>query len=241
MRTAQDILKSASDILLDEGFVHWTLPELCRWLNLGLDAITLQKPSASAVTVEVPLVIGTLQALPAGYVSILRPVRNARGPSADRNPRKRLSVVSEQSLTSLNPSWDDEYSVPYAQQAKHFIFDEANPKAYYVYPGNDGTGVLEMVLCAVPVKIVATGDVDKLESYATPLPLDETYHDALLDYTLYRAYSKDAQFAGAMQRGALHYQQYAGAMGIKLGVEANTSPNTRYRVPQAASGVTQQG
>lgn len=239
MRTAQDILKSVSDILLDEGFVHWTLPELCRWLNLGLDAITLQKPSASAATVEVELATGTLQALPSGYVSILRPIRNVRGANADRNPRKRISVVSEQSLTNLNPSWDDEYSVPFAQQAKHFIFDEANPKAFYVYPGNDGTGVLEMVLSVVPVKIAATGDVDKLDSYATPLPLDETYHDALMDYTLYRAWSKDAQFAGAAQRAALHYQQYANALGIKLGVEANTSPNSRYRLAQAASGVQQ--
>lgn len=241
MRTAQDILTSASDILLDAGFVHWTLPELVRWLNLGLDAVTLQKPSASAVTVEVELVRGTMQTLPAGYVSILRPIRNVRGPGADRNPRKRITVVSEPSLTQLNPAWDDEYSVPFAQQAKHFVFDEANPKAYYVYPGNDGTGMLEMVLSAIPEKITATGDVDKLESYAVQLPLDETYHDALLDYTLYRAWSKDAQFAGAAQRAALHYQQFANSLGIKVTVEANTSPNTRNGVAQAASGVQQQG
>lgn len=241
MRTAQDILTSASDILLDAGFVHWTLPELVRWLNLGLDAITLQKPSASATTVEVPLVRGTKQTLPDGYVSILRPIRNVRGANADREPRKRITVVSEQSLSQYNPGWDDEFSVPYRQQAKHFIFDEANPKSYYVYPGNDGTGVLEMVLSAIPDKIAPTGDANKLESYATPLPLDETYHDAVLDYTLYRAWSKDAQFAGAAQRAALHYQQFANSLGIKVTVEANTSPNTRTGVAQAASGIQQQG
>jgi hypothetical protein len=241
MRTAQDILKSVGDILLDADYVHWTLPELCGWLNYGLDAITLQKPSASAVTVNVPLVRGPLQTLPANYVSILRPVRNVPGANADRNPRKRISVVSEQSLSQYNPSWDDEHSVPYTQQAKHFIFDEANPKAFYVYPGNDGTGVLEMVLCAVPAKIAPTGDANKLESYTAQLPLDETYHDALIDYVLYRAYSKDSQYAGAAQRAALHYQQFANSLGIKLSVEANTSPNTRTGVPQAASGVQQQG
>lgn len=241
MRTAQNILTDASNLLTDEGFVHWTLPDLCSWLNYGLDAITLQKPSASAETVTVPLARGTLQTIPAGYVSILRPIRNVRGASEDREPRRRLTVVSEQALTGLDPSWDDEYSVPYRQQAKHFIFDEANPKAFWVYPGNDGTGALEMVLSAIPQKITATGDVNKPESYATPIPLDETYHDALLDYVLYRAYAKDSQFAGSANRAVLHYQQFANALGIKVTVEANTSPNTRTGVPQAASGIQQQG
>lgn len=240
MRTAQDILQAASGLLLDEGFVHWTLPELCNWLNFGLDAITLQKPSASAATVEVPLVRGTLQALPDGYASILRAVRNVRGTDTDRMPRKRLTVVDEASVSALNPSWDDEISCRYQQQAKHVMFDEASPKTFYVYPGNDGTGVVEMVLSAIPAKITPSGIPEDTSSYDTPLPLDETYHDALLDYVMYRAYSKDAQFAGAAQRAALHYQQYAGALGIKVRVEAYTSPNAKARVAPAAGGIAQE-
>ncbi len=240
MRTAQDILTTCSGLLLDEDHAHWPLPELCQWLNYGLDAITLQKPSASAVTVAVPLVAGTRQQLPANYVCVLRPIRNVPGENADREPRKRVTVVNEEELTSLNPAWDDQLSVRYRQQVKHFMFDEANPKAFYVYPGNDGTGVLEMVMSAVPAKIVPTGDADKIESYTTVLPLDETYHDALVDYIMYRSYSKDAQFAGMANRAALHYQSFANALGIKLAVEANTSPNARSRQPQAASGVSQQ-
>lgn len=241
MRTAQDILEAASGLLLDEGFVHWTLPELCTWLNFGLDAITLQKPSASAVTTAVPLVRGTLQMLPSGFASILRPVRNISGPDSDRMPRKRLTIVDEASMSAMNPSWDDEISARYQQQVKHVIFDEASPKTFYVYPGNDGTGLVEMVLSAIPAKIKPAGIEDDLSSYDAPLPLDETYHDALLDYIMYRAYSKDAQFAGTAQRAALHYQQFANSLGIKVSVEANTSPNAKYRVAPAASGVVQGG
>lgn len=239
MRTAQDILEAASGLLLDEGFVHWTLPELCRWLNFGLDAITLQKPSASAVTVDVPLVRGTLQALPEGYASILRPVRNARSEASDRMPRKRLTVVDEASLSAMNPAWDDEITCRYQQQAKHVLFDESSPKTFYVYPGNDGTGAVEMVLSAIPDKISPSGFPDDIASYDVPLPLDDTYHDALLDYVMYRAYSKDSQFAGSAQRAALHYQQFANSLGIKVRVEVNTSPNARARVAPAASGVVQ--
>ena len=241
MRTAQDILEAASGLLLDEGFVHWTLPELCRWLNFGLDAITLQKPSASAVTTGVPLVRGTLQTLPDGYASILRPVRNIAGPKADRMPRKRLTVVDEPSLSAMNPAWDDEITCRYQQQAKHVLFDEASPKTFYVYPGNDGTGVVEMVLSAIPAKVTPSGIEDDIASYDMPIALDETYHDALVDYVMYRAYSKDAQFAGAQNRAALHYQQFANSLGIKVSAEANTSPNAKSRVAPAASGVVQGG
>ncbi len=240
MRTAQDILTTCSGLLLDEDHAHWPLTELCQWLNFGLDAITLQKPSASAVTATVPLVEGTRQQLPANYVSVLRPIRNVPGANADREPRRRITVVNEEDLTGLNPAWDDPLSVRYRQQARHFVFDEANPKTFYVYPGNDGTGALEMVLSAIPEKIAPTGDPEKIASYGTELPLDETYHDALVDYIMYRAYSKDAQFAGMANRAALHYSQFANSLGIKLAVEANTSPNARSRQPQAASGVTQQ-
>lgn len=239
MRTAQDILQAASTLLLDEGYVHWTLPELCTWLNFGLDAITLQKPSASAVTVNVPLSRGTLQTIPAGNVCILRPVRNVDGPSSDRMPRKRITVVDEPSLSAMNPAWDDERTCRYQQQVKHVLFDEAAPKSFYVYPGNDGTGLVEMVLSAIPAKVKPTGHEDDLASYDTQLPLDETYHDALVDYVMYRAYSKDAQFAGTAQRASLHYQQFANSLGIKVVVEARTSPNAKSRVAPAAGGVDQ--
>lgn len=241
MRTAKDILSAAALLLLDEDYTHWTMAELCTWLNLGLDAICLQKPTANAVTANINLAEGTLQSLPVGFTSMLRPVRNIRGPNASRIERKRITVTDGDVLSAVSPSWDDPLSVPYAEQVKHVIYDEANPKSFYVYPGNNGTGIMEAVMSAIPTKVQASGDPEEPSSYGQPLALDETYHDALLDYVMYRAYSKDMQQAGNAQRAALHYQQFANALGIKVKAETYFSLNAKARLPQSASGLDQGG
>lgn len=239
MKTAQDVLTAAGTLLSDDGFVRWTLPELVTWMNAGLGAIVLQKPSATASTVAFPLVSGTLQTLPSEYLSILRPVRNLRGTAADRQPRKVLTVVDDTAISSLNPGWHDPYSVPFKQQVKHFIFDEANPRSFYVYPGNDGTGSIELVVCAKPATIVANGNENALASYAADLPLDLTYYDALLDYIMHRAYSKDMQFAGSANRAVMHYQQFARALGLKVASERYSSPNAKPGVAPSSTGIQQ--
>lgn len=244
MFTARDVFEKAGILLNDTGNLstrRWPLAELCGWLNDGLKAIVIQKPSASAVNVSLPLVRGTLQTIPDGYVSILRPVRNVRAERSDRQPRKTISVVSDEQLSNLNPAWHDEYSVRYMQQVKHFVFDEANPRAFYVYPGNDGTGAIEAVLCAEPKLIQPKDGVNPtdLAAYEVEVPIEDIYSGVLLDYVLYRARSKDAQESGNATRAALHYQQFANALGIKINVEANTSPNAKSGVPHGAAGVMQ--
>lgn len=244
MFTAQDVFIKAGILLNDTGEYgprRWPLPELMLWLNDGMHAIAIQKPSATAKNITLPLVRGTLQSIPAGYVSILRPVRNIKNETSDRQPRRTISIVSEDQLSNLNPTWHDEYSVRYLQQVKHFVFDEANPRSFYVYPGNDGTGAIEAVLCAEPSKIepVIGKATDDLTAYAVNVPIEDIYQGVLLDYVLYSARSKDLQDAGSANRAALHYQQFANALGIKINVEANTSPNIKPRVPYAAGGVVQ--
>ncbi|WP_313824090.1 DUF6682 family protein [Leclercia sp.] len=242
MKTAKELLDRAGVLLLDEGYVRWDLPELLKWLNDGLLSIVTQKPSATAVTVTLPLAEGTLQSIPAKYNSIMRVIRNVRGENSDRLARKIITVVGVDTLDAVNPAWHDPDSVRYAQQAKHIIFDEANPRAFYVYPGNDGNGYIEAVLSAIPAPVtIADGaDADNLDSYDIPLTINEIYTNALLYFVLHRAYAKDAQVAGAAARSAAWYQQYANELGIQVTVETNMSPNVKSGVGRGAVGVTQQ-
>lgn len=236
---AKDLLERAGILLLDEGYVRWEVSELAKWLNDGLLAIVTQKPSATATTVTLPLAEGTLQELPAAYNSILRPVRNVRGENSDRLPRKIITVVGVETINALRPDWHDSASVRYSQQVKHFIFDEANPRAFYVYPGNDGTGYIEAVLSAMPQPVVPTDDPLELDSYDVAIGITDIYFNALLYFVLHRAYAKDAQVAGAAARAAAYYQQYANELGIQVTVETNMSPNVKQGVGSGAVGVTQ--
>lgn len=239
MRTAQELFERAAIIMLDEGVYaerRTTLAEMARWANDGLLAIVSQKPNACSRTLTMPMEQGTLQALPEGYLKLLRPVRNIDNAHSDRTPRRIITVVPEEQLNAINIFWHDHKGARFNQQVKHVVFDLNNPKAFYVYPGNDGKGLIEVVLSKIPAPIKARGEVEELASYATALDLDDSYFNALLDFLLYRAYAKDAQNAGAANRAQLHFSLYAGAIGLQLAAEQATSPNKKAGVADAATG-----
>lgn len=223
---ARELMERVRTIIQDATSVRWPLPELCMWLNDGQKEIILQKPSASSRTVEIPLREGTLQAIPDEFIMLLRVVRNVGG--------RPVTIVARDLLDAQSPDW---HQARESAGARHAIMDEADPKAFYVYPPNDGTGRLEVIMSAVPAVITAQGDPDELESYSAPTSINTIYDNALVDYVLYRAYSKDAQNAGAANRAALHYQQFANSVGMKVTLDANMNPNAKARVAAAAGGV----
>jgi hypothetical protein len=97
---------------------------------------------------------------------------------------------------------------------------------YWVYPGNDGTGYVEADVSVLPTPLVAAGNVNSIGSYSADVGLLELYGGPLLDYVLYRCQLKD-DIDGAAGRSAVHFQQFASVLGIKIQVEAGHSPNVR--------------
>ncbi|WP_288075940.1 DUF6682 family protein [Pseudomonas sp.] len=223
---ASEIFQRVHTIVQDKGGVRWPYPELCMWLNDGQKEIVLQKPSASSRTVTIPLKIGTLQAIPDEYIMLLRVVRNSAG--------RPVSIVARDLMDAQAPDWHVSRE---RTEARHVIVDEADPKSFYVYPPNDGAGQLEVIMSAVPALIVPTGDPEQLGSYDVHTSINTIYDNALVDYVVYRSHSKDMQNAGAAQRAALHYQQFANSLGMKVTLDANMNPNAKARVAAAAGGV----
>lgn len=229
---ASELIERAQIIIQDVLGVRWPLTELCMWLNDGQRDIAVQKPSANSRITELPIKAGTRQELDAQFVALLRPVRNLEAGFHS----SAVTVVSRDLMDAQAPNWHTKRP---RKVVRHVMFDEADPRTFYVYPPNDGTGIMETVVSALPVVFTPTGDADDLDSYAAPIELRDEYTSPLVDYILYRAYSKDAQNAGAAQRAQLHYGLYANAIGIKTAVEANMSPNAKARVAAAAGGVSQ--
>lgn len=237
MKLASDILKRARTIIQDETNARWSLLELCDWLNDGLLVTATHKPSAFSRTAQLSMSRGVLQVLPSMYSRLLSVTRNVRTGASGRDPRRSITIVAQALLDAHNPAWHDEYSVRYQSQVKHVIVDEANPRQFHVYPGNDGTGVIEAVVSAIPMAVAYTGAPDKLESYRVSYGLDETYGPALLMYVLYAAYMKDAQHVGNANRAVACFQQYTNLLGIELAATAATSPNAKAGIGQSAAGV----
>lgn len=227
--TAQDVLSRASSILQDSGFVRWTLPELRNWLNDGLREIAVLKPTAVNKTVELPLQKGTYQVLPAQYFTLVQAVRNLI--TLDASPSKRgggntITVVKRSSLDTTIPGWQDEAKMPYSKLVAHVIDNEFDESGFYVAPGNDGTGIIEAIVGAYPTPVAAPANPLSIESYTATVDLRDIYQNALVDFILYRAYSKDMAQAGAAQRSVAHYNQFANSLGLKAQADAMNNVNT---------------
>jgi hypothetical protein len=230
MPTGREIIELANVVLNDRDNVRWSLAEIAKWINEGVRAIILAKPSASSASVALQMAAGTLQKVPTtGALTPLALVRLVRNLKDDKEPRQGLRIITATSrilLDAQDPNWHDTSRTLPKGQVRQYIFDEATPLEYYVYPANDGTGWVEAVLSHLPTPLAATGEPTLIGSYEGDVGLPEPYSVPLLDYVLHRCFSKDDLGQGP-GRSAAHYKQFATAVGLKIQVEGATSPNAR--------------
>jgi hypothetical protein len=223
--TAADVMLRAQYILQDAGSVRWTPPELRLWLNDAMREIAVHKPNATARSVEMALQKGTYQVLPDEYQTLLKITRNLATTDASSDRRgggRAITPITRDIMDQQIPGWQDDAVMPYAKQVVHYIDEIINPRSFYVVPGNDGTGLVEAVVSRIPTEIPeppAPGNLDAA-GYTSTVDLPDAYRSAVVDYMLYRAFSKDSQVPNGFQRAAAHYQQFATALGLKAQGEA---------------------
>lgn len=225
---ASSIIDRAQTIVQDKTGVRWPYRELLDWLNDGQREVAIYKPSATAQNVALPLQQGTLQSIGPGGLALLRVIRNLKTPVT--NPRvgtRACRLVAREVLDAQHPSWHDPSVFPYEQNVKHFCFDETDPTHFYVFPGNNGAGAVEAVVSVSPddVTLASGADENLLESYRVGIRIPDIYSNCLLDYVLFRAYSKDADYAGNAERSATHYTLFVNTLTAKTTNEATFNPN----------------
>lgn len=210
--TVQSIIDKAEILLQDTTNVRWSAAELVDWLNDGQREVALHKPESTAKNIAVILTAGsTKQALPTDGISLLRITRNMG--AGGTTPGDGIRLVQRADMDAQVPTWHSDTNT--AGKIKHYVFDPRDPKTYYVYPKAPATAwYVELAYSAVPGDCVAGGTIH----------LDDIYANALLDYVLYRAYSKDAE-TGNGQRAIAHYTAFANALGVKSQAEAAQNPN----------------
>lgn len=232
MLTGRQIMKSAGTLLLDEEHVRWPLAELANWINEGVDAVLLAKPSAYSASIVMPLQRGTLQQVPqTGSPQPLRIMNVTRNIVSDGPPRiagRAVRPTIRALLDTQEPNWHVDSAMPFKREVRQFVFDEENPLEFYVCPGNNGQGRLEVVVSARPARLVPSGPPAEMASYEGEVGLHEIYSGPLVDYVCYRAQLKD-DIASNTGRAAVHYQNFATALGVKIQVEGTSSPNRERR------------
>lgn len=186
--SVQSVLKRASTLLLDLGMERWTEDELLMWLNDGQRELAASvKPDAKVRTIEHVLNQGAKQAVPADGLAILDVRQNKDGTA--------ITPCERSALDRFSPSWMQK---PLSSSVRHWMPDE-HPNVFYVYPAqNDAPGTVVMTYSAQPATVGAADDIDVRDIYA----------ENLLNFILYRAFLKDAEFGGNGERAVAFYQAF---------------------------------
>ena len=217
--TAKTILENAAVILSDAGGNRWPWTELLGWLSAALREIAIIKPSATADVIEVTLQRGTKQRVPAGYHQMLDATRNlltsASSPTG-RSGGQAITTVTRDEIDAAIPGWHNPAILPYAKAVHHVVDADADPMTFYVVPGNDGTGLIEITASVMPAALPIPANPDLIESYANiAIPMPNAYEEAVLNFVIYRALSKDSMVAGAAARAQSHLALFQQTLGIK--------------------------
>ena len=209
--TVTSILTNVSSLLQDTTNVRWTLAQLTVWLNDGQREIAVLKPNAYIKNSTVRLAAGTKQVVPSDGIYLIDIPRYLGTDGS--TPSYAIKSISREILDNQVPDW---HATKYANaRPKHFIYDELDPKRFYVYPPqpSSGFGYVDVIYGAIP------------PDAATNITLPDEYSPALVNYILYRAWTQDSEWANNQALAANYYDKFMTLLTGKAKGESDSSPN----------------
>lgn len=199
---ASSLIDEATNLLQDIGNVHWTRPELLRYLNQAQVQVVSVRPDANSVTQELTLVQGARQTLPSGGIQVLDVIRNVNG--------RAITLKSREIIDSINLNW---LSLSSSSAIKHYMVDQRDPKSFYVYPPAQLNSKVEVLFSMLPTSIAETDPI-----------FNALYANQILDWILYRAYSKDAESAADLGKAAVYRDSFYASLGVKTQTDLAFDP-----------------
>lgn len=174
------------------GGTRWKNEELVVWLSEFYQFAAGVSPGEFSVMRSFSCVAGTKQDAPEDIVQVLDVTRNLDGQLTS------IIATTKNVMDSTRRNWHGE-TQSITQEV--FILDERYPRQFYVWPPAAADSKIEIVGVVVPVAH-SIGDYDGDEK---AIKCSDRLVPAMVDYVLYRAYSKDAEFAGNKARADSHY------------------------------------
>lgn len=203
--TAQSIIRRVVDTLQDSTSIRWPVGELARYFNDGQREVVLYRPDAMVTNATQALVAGSKQAIPSTGSKLIEVVRNTTS-------KKAIRMCNREILDAQQPGW---HALTGVVDAVHYTYDPRDPKVFYVYPPNNASGSVDLIYSNYPTDISepASGDYTAITGN---LSLPDVYGNVIQDYILYRAYSKDADYASNGARAQASYASFTSALGMEV-------------------------
>ena len=217
--TGANIIARVEATLQDTANVRWTEAELLNYVNDAQREIANVQPGATATHANVHLGTGTKQSIPTDGLKLISVLRNMSGTANNSTGGRAIRLVSWDILDTQDPDWHNPTvtgDATHGTTPKHYLFDENDPLNFYVYPGVAGNAYIELVYSQRPTDLANTSAI---------IAVPDNYSNSIIDYCLFRAFTKDAEFAGNAQRAATHYQLFAVSVQGKAQIDALIKPD----------------
>lgn len=202
--------------LQDPDGDRWTAGDLVRYLNDGQLAIATLKPDEVATRAVIAPEPGARQDLPGDALSIIDVRCNAQG------RMRALSRVDQQDLEAVSRDWQ---SMPQSLEAVHYMHDSREPRVFYLYPPVLASATVELVYAQYPKDVPAPSGPTAAGVTGETF-LEHRWAGPLLDYVLYRAWLRDAEYAGNATLAAGYLATFTAALGAQAQAAAAAQPTT---------------
>jgi hypothetical protein len=213
---AQSIIRRVVETMQDNTSVRWPVAELVRYLNDGQREVVLYRPDSMVTNATVALVAGAKQAVPTNGSKLIDVIRNTSG------TKRSVRMTVRNILDTQSPNW---YNLTGVTEILHYMYDARDPKVFYVYPPAASTGAsVEIVYSAYPTDIAEPADGAVYSAVTGNISLPDIYGNVLADYILYRAYTKDSEYAGNAQRAQAHYAAFQAALTTEMAGTTGVAP-----------------
>jgi hypothetical protein len=213
---AQSIIRRVVETMQDNTSVRWPVAELVRYLNDGQREVVLYRPDSMVTNATITLASGAKQALPTNGSKLIDVIRNTAG------TKRSVRMTVRNILDTQSPNW---YNLTGVTEILHYMYDPRDPKVFYVYPPAAASGAsVEVVYSAYPTDITEPADGALYSAVTGNISLPDIYGNVLADYILYRAYTKDSEYAGNAQRAQAHYAAFQAALTTEMAGTTGVAP-----------------
>lgn len=192
---------------MEAGSEHtrWPVPELLLYLTEATAAIAQGRPSVFTIVARIGLAPGSTQRLPDQFCKLLDIHFNVNRDGSE-GPNV-LPAVHELEQAFYKPGCSSDgliqsYSY-FAKSDKYFGVSPAVPA------GLPYTPQVEAVLMLTPQVVTSAS-----QPLYMPGSDPQLYQGALVDWMLYRCYSKDEQSNTSLERATLHFKSFQAYIGV---------------------------
>lgn len=203
------IMQSVGYTIQDPSFIRWGGALALDAMNEAHREIVRLKADACIKKQALVLVSGVRQTIPTAGLRLISIIGNTGGTA--------VYHTDESTMSRQYPGWTNEQA---ATSIQAWMFDDADPKAFLVYPKAAATGAsLDIIYSSMPDAVTDPGNI----------ALGDEFRSSIEAYMVYKALSANTSLADAA-RAAQFYQLFLSTLGMSDKADAEVNPNRRINV-----------